>query len=53
VLAFLILPGAPPLSSAPVDIALAFVGQLMMLAIAFRAVWGPMAFYPAQVEMPA
>jgi hypothetical protein len=40
-LGFLIIPGLPPLPSAPVDIALAFAGQLMMLAIAFRAVWGP------------
>jgi hypothetical protein len=40
VLAFLLIPGGPPLPSAPVDIALAFAGQVLMFAIALRAVWG-------------
>jgi alpha-1,2-mannosyltransferase len=39
-LAFLIIPGGPPLQSAPVDVAIASIGQGLMLVIAFRAVWG-------------
>jgi hypothetical protein len=53
VLAFLIIPGLPPIASAPVDVALAFAGQFMMLAIAFRAVWGPPSLHPAHIEKPA
>jgi hypothetical protein len=39
-IAFLILPGPPKLPSAPIDIAVALAGQLIMLAVAGRAVWG-------------
>jgi hypothetical protein len=40
-MSFVVLHGTPPLSSAPADIALAFVVQLLLLAIAWRAAWRP------------
>jgi hypothetical protein len=40
VIAFLILPGPPRLPSATADVLVALAGQIVMLAVAFRSVWG-------------
>jgi Glycosyltransferase family 87 len=40
VLAFFVIPGPPKLPSPAVDVAVVFVGQLAMLALALWAVWG-------------
>ena len=39
VVAWIVIPGGPPLSSAPWDIALRFIGQLAMIALSVYGVW--------------
>lgn len=39
VLGFVLIPGGPPLPSRTADVVVAFVGQVIMIAIAVRAVW--------------